>query len=186
MRAAPIRRIALVPAVCLLVVFTGCDEAPAGPDVVTQAAVEAMAVTSNVNGVAHHVSAGSPDICTAIGLSPGCDANFSLTANELPDGSVSGQWEDVLRFFDPPPAFLAVHVAIDCLAVDGNQAWVSGQITQPEGAAGIPVSTRLVDNGQSVNERLDQISTLNVFGPVCTERAELELFDLHEGEVTVR
>jgi hypothetical protein len=44
--------------------------------------------------IVHRVHVGGPDACAAFGLSPGCDANFTLTAIEYADGSVSGQFTD--------------------------------------------------------------------------------------------
>jgi len=79
----------------------------------------------------HHVTIGGADICPGLGLRPGCDANLSLVANEYPDGSVSGQWQDV--FEDNT----GLHIAVDCLVVVGNQAVVGGVITKDpyDGAA---------------------------------------------------
>lgn len=139
----------------------------------------------NISGVAHHASVGGADFCTALGFSPGCDANFSFTANEFRDGSVEGQWEDVLN-----PAFIEgvfpVHIAIDCLEVDGNQAWVSGEIVKPDFLAGIPAITRVADNGNSVNDQLDQISATVFDSRSCETKPDLALFELSEGQVTVR
>ena len=74
--------------------------------------------------VVHRVSVGGPDACALLdGTHPGCDGDFSLTAIEYADGSVSGQYTD--RFANGD----GFHAVIDCLVVDGNQAWVSGVIT---------------------------------------------------------
>ncbi len=75
--------------------------------------------------VVHHVSAGGPDACIALGFEhPGCDANFSLVANEYSDGSGSRRIHD--RFANGN----GFHADVDCVAVSGNDAWISGVITQ--------------------------------------------------------
>jgi hypothetical protein len=75
--------------------------------------------------VVHRVRVGSPDACLALvgAAHPGCDGNFSLTAIEYADGSVSGQYTD--RFANGD----GFHAVIDCLVVEGNRAWASGVIT---------------------------------------------------------
>ena len=73
----------------------------------------------------HHVSVGTPDACVALGFEhPGCDANFSPVANQDADGDVSGQYSD--RFANGD----GFHAVVDCLVVIGNDAWMSGVITQ--------------------------------------------------------
>lgn len=145
--------------------------------------------------VVHRVSVGGPDACALLDLThPGCDGDFSLTAIEYADGSVSGQYTD--RFANGD----GFHAVIDCLVVDGNQAWVSGVITSgrftdPDTGevfdlAGLYVWTTAVDNGTSANDPVDQISFSFIdFEPVpCTDATELDapLFDAPEGQVTVK
>lgn len=134
--------------------------------------------------VVHHVSVGSPDICEALGLPTGCDANFSLAANQKADGSAKGQWQDVFKFGLEHP--IPVHVTVDCLNVSGNQAWVSGVVTGPQ-LAGVPVITRVADNGTSAKDPPDQVSFtfFDEFGG-CQAAPDLPLFDLAHGQVRVR
>ena len=137
------------------------------------------------NGVVHSVHVGGADICSAIGLSPGCDANFSLTANEFGDGSVNGRWADVFQIF-PGEDPVTIIIAIDCLHVNGNEAWVAGEIVGPD-FPGFRGGTRVQDNGQGANAVLpDMISFTNVFFGDCTTEPDFELFALEEGQVTVR
>lgn len=140
--------------------------------------------------VVHHVSAGGPDACLAIGFPhPGCDGNYSLVANEYADGSVKGQYVDR---FAQGNGFSAV---IDCLSVVGDDAWVSGVITSGSGFArdwtGLRVSTRVRDNGTSANDPADQIGASTIDGingaaTRCTEHAtDDRFFDTPQGQVTV-
>ena len=157
-----------------------------------------LATTALAKGsVTHKVSAGGPDACMAFaGTHPGCDGNYSLTATISADGSMSGQYTD--RFANGN-GFQAV---IDCVSVVGNEAWVSGVITSgsftdPDTGekfdlTGLPVSTRLRDNGTSANDPADQFSFSVIgegFAAPCTEHATGGLFDLldaPEGQVVIK
>jgi hypothetical protein len=137
--------------------------------------------------VEHHVSAGGPDACIAFGFEhPGCDANFSLVANQYADGSVSGQYTD--RFANGN----GFHAVVDCLVVSGDDAWISGVITQGRidgiDLAGLEVLTRVRDNGTSANDPPDQISFsfIDFELPDCTEQPDLPLFDTPQGQVNVQ
>jgi hypothetical protein len=126
-------------------------------------------------GVTHTVSAGGPDICQGLGLKPGCDANYSLSAVQYADGSVTG------TFTDRSGRFGGGHGVIDCLSVVGNDAWASGVGTHG------PYSIRLRDSGTSANQPPDQISFGHIgdgFIP-CTAHPDYELFDFPDGQVTV-
>jgi hypothetical protein len=137
------------------------------------------------DGVTHRVSAGSADINL---IPPGGDANFSLSAVQHGDGTVTGQWEDTV-FGRGVPA-VGLHVDIDCLVVDGDDAWVSGVITHPAALAGLPAITRVRDNGTSANDPPDQIS-FTFFPPAidpgitCNDQPDLPLNDVNNGQVTV-
>jgi hypothetical protein len=134
------------------------------------------------------VNAGGPDACIAFGFEhPGCDGNFSLVAKEYADGSVSGQFTD--RFANGN----GFHAEIDCLVVNGNEAWISGVITEGKfddfDFTGLSVNTRVRDNGTSANDPADQIS-ISWIGDDFTckdQRADvLSLFDTPEGQVKVK
>ena len=137
--------------------------------------------------VVHHVNAGGPDACIAFGFEhPGCDANFSLVANQYADGSVSGQYSD--RFANGN----GFHAEIDCLVVSGNDAWISGVITHGSidgiDLTGLEVLTRVRDNGTSQNDPPDQISFsfIDTDLPDCTEQPDLPLLDAPQGQVRIR
>jgi hypothetical protein len=143
--------------------------------------VLALSPAASANSVIHKVSVGSSDIVPP----PGTDGNFSLSPIEHDDGTVTGQWQDTV-FGRGTPA-VGLHVEVDCLEVLGNEAWVSGVITRPAVLAGLPAITRVPDNGTSVNDPPDQVSfTFIGIGPTCTDRPNLALNDLLNGQVTVQ
>ncbi len=133
---------------------------------------------------------GGADICEALGLPTGCDANFSLVANEFADGSVKGQWHDQFA------GGSGIHVAVDCLDVHGNGAVVGGVITHGTGTCfGVPCSnfegsraiTSVVDNGTSKSDAADQLS-FSIFpvAAVCgVGPGVLPLNNLTNGQVKV-
>ena len=138
----------------------------------------------------HRVQVGGPDACAAFGLAPGCDANLSLVAVEYADGSVSGQYTD-------RSVNTGIHAVIDCLVVVGNDAWISGWVTQGtaygEDVSGQPIATRVRDNGTSTNDPVDQISFSVIgfregrpyqFAP-CTDQPDYPLFDVPQGQVNI-
>ena len=153
----------------------------------------AVAPTAESNGpmlagsaVIHRVSVGGPDACAAFGEKPGCDANFSLTAVQRVDGSVTGEGQDQLSHIH---GGTGVHVQIDCLRVIGNQAWVSGVIDHsrvPELVGG-HVIARVQDNGTTANDPPDLISIFeeDTFGG-CLAAPDLQLSQAPQGQVVVR
>jgi len=106
--------------------------------------------------VIHHASLGGNDYCVAFGLPNGCDKSFSLVANMLADGTVIGQWVDEFAGED------GVHVRINCLSVNGNEAVVGGYITKGiingEDVTGQYAYTAIIDNGTSKNDEPDYMS----------------------------
>jgi len=108
--------------------------------------------------VTHRASVGGADICDATGQPTGCDANYSLIALGYADGTASGQWQDTFRTGGGE----GIHVAVDCLNVDGNEAVIGGVITKGtlngQDFSGRRVLTALVDNGTSANDAEDEIS----------------------------
>lgn len=142
--------------------------------------------TTNVNvpGVVHQVHVGGPDVCSGLDRKPGCDGNFSLTANQFSDGEVNGRWTD--RFGNGT----GMTAAIDCLYVSGNEAWVSGHVVatnSPFFSVGQAVTTRVRDNGVSNRDLPDETSFTIRFDAPCTDaRMDYPLFPYVEGQVTVR
>ena len=156
-----------------LALVVGCSEIdPASP---AEDVGQIAPIALSESNVIHRVSVGSGDICPEP-----CDASFSLIAIERADGSVTGQWIDV--FLDPT---LPIKVTLDCLYIEGNEAWVSGVVTGPN-FAGAPAITRIADNGTSANDPPDQISVafVDTFGG-CQAAPDLPLFDLERGQVKI-
>jgi len=136
---------------------------------------------NNGNGVVHKVSAGGADVDFA----EHTDANFSLTAVEHGDGTVTGEYTDQYGQGDG-----GFHAQLNCLLVVGNQAWVSGVITSGNAGGfdltGLPVITRVADVGTSANDPPDLISFsfVGVATP-CTAAPNLPLFPMTDGQVKV-
>lgn len=129
-------------------------------------------------GVQHFVSVGGPDQDPTNHT----DANFSLVAIQHGDGTVTGQWTD--QFGQGQGG---IHVQINCLSVNGNEAWVSGFVTSGTFAgadlSGLPVITRVQDNGKTG----DQISFSFIGNPAsCTTQPPLALVPMTAGQVIVR
>jgi hypothetical protein len=135
-------------------------------------------------GVLQSVHVGGPDACAAFGLDPGCDGNFSLNARKYADGTVRGQWTDSFG------NGTGMKAEIDCLYVEGNEAWVSGHVkvtNSPFFFVGQPVTTRVQDNGTSANDLPDATSFTIRFDAPCTDaRRDYPLFAYPQGQATIR
>ena len=147
----------------------------------------ALAVAASAKSpIVHRVSVGGPDACVAIGFDhPGCNANFSLVAIQLADGTVRGQYTDRLGSGE------GFHAEVDCLSVVGNNAWIGGVIkngTYPgvADAVGRRVVTRVQDNGTSAKDAPDRISFSFLSNISCTTNFASTLLDAPEGQVKVR
>ena len=165
---------------------SGCGETPTSTNSET-ADLGATPAFAGRGPVTHHVSMGGADVCEALGLPTGCDANFSLTANQKADGSVSGQWQDTFAGGGE-----GIHVAIDCMNVAGNGAVVGGVITKGT-AGGVDVSgqralTAVMDNGTSKNDAADQLSFSFFPTGSCggLTPGNFPLFNLTNGQVKVK
>jgi hypothetical protein len=141
-----------------------------------------VSAASATSPIVHRAVAGTPDACEFFAdTHPGCDGDYAWTAIERADGSVSGQYSD--RF----SRGFGVRGVIDCLAVEGNRAWVSGLITDGF-LAGQYFSSSAQDNGTSANDPVDQIGRTSISDePLdCSTKDAVELADAPDGQVTVR
>lgn len=139
-------------------------------------------VGARADGVLHQVSVGGHDQDPT----GHTDANFSLVAVQHGNGSVTGQWTDQFGQGDG-----GIHVQVNCLFVQGNEAWVSGIISSGNvggvDVAGLPVVTRVQDNGKSANDPPDAISFSFIGNATpCTAAPNLPLVPMTDGQVTVR
>ena len=135
------------------------------------------------SGVLNKVSVGGSDQDATLNT----DANFSLSAIRYGDGSVGGEWSD--QFGQGQGG---VHVDVNCLVVQGNQAWIGGIIRSGSTGAGgvdlsgLPAVTRVVDLGKSASDVPDAISfTFIGLAVQCTAQPNLPLVAMTGGQVTV-
>ncbi len=166
-----------LPAVALVV---ACND-PSSP--ASASAGSLLANAQAGNGVVNRVSVGGSDFDAL----QNTDANFSLIALELGDGTISGEWTD--QFGQGQGG---VHVDVNCLRVVGNQAWIGGIIRSGSTGAGgvdlsgLPALTRVADLGKSANDPPDAISfTFIGLAIQCTAQPNLPLFPMTGGQVTV-
>jgi hypothetical protein len=173
----------------LFIFVTACNKENSPTSALNNSSNENLKASFSKNNVIHHVSLGGADVCEALGLPTGCDANFSLVANMKADGSVSGQWQDTFA-----GGREGIHVAVDCMNIVGNGAVIGGVITHGM-AGGIDVTgqralTAVVDNGTSANDPPDQLS-FSFFdtGDLSCDQltpSNFPLFDLAHGQVKVK
>jgi len=145
-------------------------------------------VAAAVGGPIHRVVIGGPDVCSGFGAKPGCDANFSLLALQYADGSVSGQWIDR---FSQNFGGGGVFVEVDCVAIEGNTAWIGGVMTRPASEAGHRAITRARDLGTSYALEPDD-RFLTVYNPEdigvsanCLDEQFLPLLNVPQGQVII-
>ncbi|HMJ57701.1 MAG TPA: hypothetical protein VK467_01100 [Gemmatimonadales bacterium] len=143
-----------------------------------------VGITASVSGgVLHRVAVGGSDQ----DATNNTDANFSLAAIQYQDGSVGGQWSD--QFGQGQGG---VQVDVNCLVVQGNQAWIGGIIRSGSTGAGgvdlsgLPALTRVADLGTSAKDAPDAISfTFIGLAVQCTAQPNLPLLAMTGGQVTV-
>ncbi len=136
---------------------------------------------------------GSNDLCPALGLKPGCDANYSLVANKWVDGTVKGQLQDGFGRDSNGQQLGGIHASIDCLVMVDIQvgiytfgvAWVSGVVTRsssPSFNEGDGVITAAVERGTSSQDLFQDLGTftypLSAFpaGTTCVDMPNLQVF----------
>ena len=162
----------LVSPLAALVLLAACETSPTTP---IASSSSASLASSNI---VHRVSAGGSDW-----VGPGVDANWSLTAFQLADGSVRGQWSDQFGHGNG-----GVHMTVTCVRVVGNEAWVAG-VSESGEYAGRVWMTRLRDNGKSSKDAPDEISNswLQPIGSQgnCHAMPQYPLFPREKGQVTI-
>jgi hypothetical protein len=126
--------------------------------------------------VTRHVSAGARDPF----------ASFALTAKIFADGTMTGQYTDQF-----PQIGGGFHAVLNCVSIVGNDAWVSGVIisgsANGQDLTGLPVATRVRDNGTSANDPPDDVSFSFIGDPTpCTDHVDYELFTSPQGQVVIK
>ncbi len=99
------------------------------------------------------------------------------------DGSVTGQWHDNLG---KPP--FPLHARVICLNVQGNEAWVVGEVTHPKPIRGWLIAGGLRDLGVSANDPPDQVTFIFVVQErdFCLDPPEdWEWYDYSRGQVSI-
>lgn len=177
-----------VASLLMSVLALACSESPVAPD-----GSDAPQFVVGDHGVIQHLTVGSNDLCPALGLAPGCDANFSLVANRWADGTVRGQWQDGFGKGSNGEQLGGVHVSIDCLEIielpigiyTFTVAWVSGIVTKsssPSFSVGEGVITLAVDRGTSANDLFEDLGSLTLplssfpAGTTCADMPDLPVF----------
>ena len=171
-----------IPIILATLVAVGCAESA-----VTPTESDGATPQASVGRVTHRATVGGPDACVAFDFErPGCDADFSLVALQGTRG-VEGEWHDQFA------GGFGIHVAVNCLNVIGNQAWISGVITASRlpGAVGLDAVTSVLDVGRSANDAADSISLSVIdvakFGVDCNTAPGFgfPLFAAPEGQAVV-
>jgi len=113
-------------------------------------------------------------------------ASFALTAKMYADGSMSGQYTDQF-----PQIGGGFHAVLNCVSVVGNDAWVSGVITSGtadgQDLTGVPVATRVRDNGTSSKDPADLLGFSFIGDPTpCTDHIDYPMFEAPHGQVMIK
>jgi len=129
------------------------------------------------------VSVANPPSATGHGdfLSDGQLRTFSFSAIQQPNGNVAGQAE--LR---NQTTGVVVHMDVACLRVEGNTAFISGNITNSNDPTLVGKTVVFIaqDNGEGTNSPSDKLSML-AFAD-CSSLLVLDLFDIQNGNIQVR
>ena len=112
-------------------------------------------------------------------------ASFALTAKMYADGSMTGQYTDQF-----PQIGGGFHAVLNCVSVVGNDAWVSGVITSGtadgQDLTGLPVATRVRDNGTSSKDSADLLGFSFIGDPTpCTDHVDYPMFEAPHGQVVI-
>lgn len=133
----------------------GCQ----GPTDVTTASSGTPAYAGSGSPIVHRVTGGGRLDLSAFGdLRP---ETYGFNASIDAAGNVRGEVE--IHFADPA---LTLHVAVTCLSVSGNDAWIGGVVTHtsnPGRPEGMELFFRVQDNGEGANAPADRMSGVFTF-----------------------
>lgn len=152
MRSAHLR----FPAAAVVVATLGCQ----GPTDVAASSYGTPAYAGSGSPIVHRVTGGGRLDLSAFGdLRP---ETYGFTASVDAAGNVGGQVE--IHFADPA---LTLHVAVTCLSVSGNDAWIGGVVTHTSNPVGRPEGMelffRVQDNGEGAHAPADRMSGVFTF-----------------------
>ena len=134
--------------------------------------------------------ASGPNSATGSGhfIRNGALRTFEFTARKSPDGAVTGMANLQVR-----SAGVYEHIAIDCLRIIGNVAYMSGMVinSRPSFIEGAQARFAVVDNGEGSGDP-DAVSLVETYGPGspvnCSNADDFPggPFTIEQGNVQVR
>ncbi len=109
--------------------------------------------------------------------------DISLDALQRANGS-TGQWQNHSRDL----GVIGIHVAVNCLNVIGNQAWVSGVVTQSRqaGLVGLDAVTSVIDMGKTAPDSVSFTFTGSGIDCNAAPAFVFPLFPTPQGQVVVK
>ena len=109
---------------------------------------------------------------------------FSFHANTMPDGSVTGK--AVITYIGGEAK---VMINIDCMAIDGNSAKLSGTVisnTTNPGTVDSSFVFKVIDNGEGENADTDQISWVYFSSLTCADSWDAPMWNIDGGNIQVK
>ena len=159
------------------------------------------------NAVAHFSTVSSAVGSGHVRRSDGSLREFTISAVQHANGSVSGQYNLTIvpvNFFkdlDITPPLVSFHGTITCMKVVGNSAYLGGVVDKDQHGDLVlgqnnftGVAIELIDNGTGPDAEPDQISSLAVYFPgspttpqdYCDNPSPGTVFPIDQGNITVR
>lgn len=131
----------------LVLLAVGCSDAPTAPDDVSPQ------FARSANAPVHKASGGGHLDISLFGDLP--NEQYGFTASVDANGNAKGQ---VHADFSLPD--VTFHGSVECLSVQGNEAWIGISVTQATGiyAPGTRLVFKVRDNGQGVDAAADEMS----------------------------
>ncbi|MBW1917326.1 MAG: hypothetical protein JRI57_04800 [Deltaproteobacteria bacterium] len=113
--------------------------------------------------------------------------SLAFTAQKDKDGNVKGQAQFNIH---GNPNCGRFHVKVQCLRVEGNEAWIGGTIIRAKNPklVGKVIVWQVADNGQGAGSDPDQVSAFPFAANPCQCMCwpDLELFDWPNGNIQVK
>jgi hypothetical protein len=167
------------------------NEAPADQTYTPVAGGESIVITEQIDP-AQAATGGRATGHYSILVAGAVEENNSFTAlstETFPNAKGEMEWHATILIIGLD---FRLHANVDCLAITGNQAWVSGPAERfivggVEQPVGFHVQFRVEDNGEGAKDPPDRASQLFFSAPQgCQFRPLLPLFPSNKGNVQVR